>query len=236
MIGVINQPTYLPWIGYFEMISHADVFVVFDHVQFERKSWQQRNKVKTAQGPLWLTVPVQHTERDVTRICDVKISFDHGNPLQQHWATICHSYKKAPCFNEFAPIFQKVFERKHELLRDLNLDLIKAVLSVLGLKPKILCSSDFGFRDQQLGKTERVINTCKKASIDCLYDGESARGFLDLGLFAKEKISVLFQQYYHPAYSQMYPPFVPFLSAIDLIFNEGSKALDIIKQGGNYGQ
>ena len=111
MKGTILQPTYLPWLGYFEMIGHSDVFVVFDHVQFERKSWQQRNKIKTANGAVSLTVPVQKMPRE-TKISEMKISYERCNPLERHWKTIELSYKKAPYFEKYKSCFENIYSKK----------------------------------------------------------------------------------------------------------------------------
>ena len=90
---VIMQPTYLPWLGFFELLSQADVFVIYDDVQFIRSSYHQRNRIKTANGVTELTIPIQHTGQD-TLINQAHISFDHGNKLQDHWKTITNAYKK----------------------------------------------------------------------------------------------------------------------------------------------
>ncbi len=230
MNGFICQPLYLPWMGYFEMIGATDVFVVFDHVQFEKKTWQQRNRIKTAQGQLWLTVPVQKTPRG-TRICDVKISYAGGNSLLKHWETICWNYKKAQFFDEYKGHFEQVFNKKFDLLRDLNVELIKVICGILGVKTKIVYSSELGLNDAALGKTERVVNLCEIASIDFLYDGLSAKDFLQLDLFESKGIKIQFQQYNHPKYNQLYGEFVPYLSIVDLIFNEGEKSLEIVNSG-----
>ena len=102
--GTVLQPTYLPWAGYFDMIDSTDIYVVFDHVQFERKSLQQINRIKGPNGEHWLTIPVQKVARD-TPICDIRISYDQGDPLSKHWKAITSAYKKAPYFAEYRPFF-----------------------------------------------------------------------------------------------------------------------------------
>ena len=146
MKGTILQPTYLPWSGYFEMISSSDVFVIFDHVQFERKSWQQRNKIKTANGVLYLSVPVVKAPQQ-TPISDIKIFYGNENFLQSHWKTIELAYKKAPFFNEYKPHFEKIYSKKHILLRDLNVEIIKLICDILGIRKKIVFSSNMGLKD-----------------------------------------------------------------------------------------
>lgn len=229
MKGTILQPTYLPWLGYFEMIGHSDVFVVFDHVQFERKSWQQRNKIKTANGAVSLTVPVQKMPRE-TKISEMKISYERCNPLERHWKTIELSYKKAPYFEKYKSCFENIYSKKYVLLKDLNVEIIKSVCDILGVKKEIIFSSEFNLKDEGMGKSEKVINLCKKAGIDHLYDAKGAEEFLDKSLLKKEGISINFQDFLHPEYPQLWGEFVPYLSIVDLLFNCGSDSIKYIKQ------
>lgn len=230
MKGTILQPTYLPWIGYFELIDPSDIYVVFDHVQFERKSWQNRNKIKTANGEICLIVPVQKMPQK-TPISKIKISYQQGNPLKNHWKTIELAYKKAKYFEEYKSLFEKVYSIKYVLLKDLNITIIKLVCEILGIKKNIVFSSELNLEDKDMAKTEKVVNLCKRQGITHLYDAKGAEEFLDKSLFKKEGISIDFQDYKHSKYSQLWGEFIPYLSVIDLIFNEGDKSLDIIRSG-----
>lgn len=226
----ILQPTYLPWMGYFEMINSADVYIVFDHVQFERKSWQQRNRIKASNDVVWLSVPVEKASRD-TRICDIKISYANGNPLEKHWKTISLAYKRAPYFNKYESFFEAIYHKKYVLLRDLNVDIIRGICNILGIKTKITFSSGLDLNDQDMGKTEKIISLCKKVGVTHLYDAKGTQDFIDTSSFQKQDVKVTFQDFQHPEYSQLWGKFVPYLSIIDLLFNEGDKALSIIKSG-----
>ncbi|MEK7665083.1 MAG: WbqC family protein [Patescibacteria group bacterium] len=233
MKGIILQPTYLPWLGYFEMINSSDIFIIFDHVQFERKSWQNRNKIKTASGQAYLTVPIQKSPQD-TPIYKIKISYQQdrqGNPLEKHWKTISLAYKKSPSFDKYKQFFEKIYYKKYILLRDLNVDLIKLICDILGIKTRIVLSSELNLKDDNMGKTEKVINLCKKQGIDILYDAKGAEEFLDKNLFEKENIKIIFQNFQCKEYPQLWGKFIPYLSTIDLIFNQGEKSLSIIKSG-----
>jgi hypothetical protein len=225
--GTILQPTYLPWSGYFELIDSCDVFVVFDHVQFERKSWQQRNKIKTSSGETYLIVPVQKAPQK-TPIYEIKISYDNGNPLEKHWKTIELAYKKAPYFEKYKPVFEKIYAKKYVFLKDLNIEIIKAICGVLGIDKKIIFSSELDLKDENMEKTEKVINLCKKLKITELYDAKGAEAFLDSQLFLKNGISISFQDFQHPEYPQLWGKSIPYLSVIDLIFNKGEESLSII--------
>jgi len=230
--GTILQPTYLPWLGYFEMIGSSDVFVVFDHVQFERKSWQQRNKIKTPNGEAWLSVPVKKMPRK-TRICDIEISYNQGDPLKNHLKTMEMAYKKTPFFEKYEPFFSKIYSKKYTLLRDLNVDIIGLICGILGFKTEFIFSSELDLDDNNLEKTEKVVNLCKKAGIGHLYDAKGAEKILDKSQFEKNGVEISFQNFRHPEYPQLWGEFIPYLSVVDLIFNQGEKSFSIIKSGVN---
>lgn len=231
MRAVVLQPTYLPWMGYFELIDATDVYVVFDHVQFVKKGWQQRNRIKTPNGVIWLTIPVKKAPRG-TRICDIEISWERENPLEKHWETIAFGYGKAPYFNKYKFLFEEIYSKRYTLLRDLNVELIKTICNILGIKTKILFSSELNLSDEDMGKTEKIVNLCKKVGITYLYDGKSAQDFIDLSLFEKEKIQIAFQDFHHPTYPQRYGDFIPYMSVIDLLLNTGEDAISYIREGG----
>lgn len=232
MKGTIMQPTYLPWMGYFDLMDQSDIYVVFDHVQFEKKSWQQRNKIKVSNGAIYLTVPVQKMPRK-TKIYDVKISYNQGNPLKKHWETVSLAYKKAPYFNKYKSFFDTIYSKKYVLLKDLNVEIIKGICNILGIETEIVFSSNLDLKDENMEKTEKVVNLCKKMNITHLYDAKGAEEFLDESLFQKEGISITFQDFHYPEYPQLWGEFVPYLSVIDLLFNMGEKSLSIIRSSRN---
>lgn len=230
MKATILQPTYLPWLGYFEMIDHVDTYVVFDHVQFVRKSWQQRNRIKTANGTVTLTVPVKREKRE-TRICDIEISYDREDILLNHWKTIELAYGKARFFNNYKESFEQIYTQKFNKLRDLNVAIIKNILNILGIKRRMIFSSELNI-DEKIGKTNDIVNLCKKIGITYLYDAKGAEDFIDVSIFEKDNITIQFQNYEHPNYSQLWNnDFVPYLSVVDLLFNEGEQSLEIIRKG-----
>ena len=230
MKGTILQPTFLPWLGYFEMIHSSDIFVVFDNVQFVKKSWQQRNKIKTANEITTLTVPIKKTSRS-TYINNIEISYDHGNPLEKHWSTIEFAYKKSPYFKNYSDIFESIFKQQHSTLLDLNMNLIQNICKILKINTKIVFASHFMDNFLKNNKTENIIDLCNSIGIDSLYDAKGASSFLELSKFKDNNIKIEFQEYVHPTYSQMWGNFVTHLSTIDLIFNEGKNSLDIILSG-----
>ncbi len=230
MKGTILQPTFLPWLGYFEMIHSSDIFVVFDHVQFVRKSWQQRNKIKTSNGIVTLTVPIKKTIRE-SPINKIDISYDHGNVLEKYWKTIELAYGKAQYFDNYENQFKTIFFQKYTKLIDLNVELIKTICNILKINTKIIFSSNFLNKSSKINKTENVVTLCKNIGIDELYDAKGAENLLESDIFDRENIKINFQNYEHPKYNQLWGDFVPYLSVIDLLFNHGNESLKIINSG-----
>jgi hypothetical protein len=230
MKGTILQPTYLPWLGYFEMIDASEIYVVFDHVQFVKKSWQQRNRIKTANGVVILTIPI-HREQRSDKISEIKISYDRENPLEKHWKTINLAYGKAKYFGKYKSVFQDIYSKKYTYLKDLNVEIIRNICQILNINTKIILSSELDLNVEILGKTEEIISLCKSVGITHLYDAKGAESFIDASLFKKEDIILEFQEFEHPKYNQLWGDFVPYLSIIDLLFNEGEKSMDIIRSG-----
>lgn len=226
----ILQPTYLPWIGYFDMIAATEKFVVYDHVQFVRKSWQQRNKIKTANGITMLSVPVQH-DVQTARICDVKISYDSGNALHKHWKSIEVSYKKSPYFKLYEPVFKDIYFKEYVYLKDLNVALIRAICNLLGIKNDFIFSSELKIeKSGSDNKSQDVVDLCKAIGANYIYDAKGAEAFLDKEVFRSNGVEIRFQEYEHPNYSQLWGEFQPYMSAIDLLFNEGPASMEIIKK------
>ncbi len=224
MIISIHQPQYLPWLGYFDKIDRSETFVFLDNVQFKKNEWQNRNKIKTAEGWQWLTVPVLHNFGQT--IHDVKIN----NTVQwgrKHLSALLTNYSKAPFFSEYIEFFKSLFTAEWESLADFNIHVIMFLIEALGLSgKKIIKASEF---EQRHGNTNRLIDICKKLGGNVYLSGKDGANYMDLAKFKEEKIDVIFQEYKHPVYSQLYGEFEPFLSVLDLLFNCGPESLSILK-------
>ncbi len=232
MRTTILQPTYLPWIGYFEMIDATDQYVFFDHVQYSSKSWQQRNRVKAAHGEVMLSIPVLSDGSQDVAILDKRI--DQKQPwVRKQLKTIKLAYQKAPYFERYFQAFTEVMERKPELLVDHTMGVILFLIGAFGIETTIRRSSEIlaGTDDTGLGKTEKVVNLCEKAKATLLYDGAVAADFLKLDQFEQKGIEIIFQHYEHPAYPQVGKQFLPYMGAIDLLFNCGPDSLAVIRSG-----
>lgn len=222
---VVLQPTYLPWIGYFGMIDLADVFVFYDDVQFSVQSWQQRNKIKTAQGWMWLTVPV--VRQFGSTINETRIN-NSTNWNKKHSESIRQSYSKAPFFNKYASIFEETYESAWEYLADLNIALIKEITRVSGLETKFMVSSELEVKG---AKTERLMSTLKKVGADEYISGPGAKDYIEINSFRENNIKLYWYEYEHPVYPQIRGEFVSFLSIVDLLFNTGDEAVKYIREG-----
>lgn len=224
----IHQPVYLPWLGFFKKITSSNVFVFLDDVQYEKNGWHNRNKIKTKDGSIWLTVPVNST----TNIKLNEISIDHtSNWLKKHKKSIYLNYVKAKFFDSIWPEFELIYQKDHELLIELNLEIIQLILKKLNIKTKTILSSDLNI--MQSG-SDRILEICKNLQADRYLSGIQGKNYLKIDDFKKNNIEVLFQNFQHPIYSQLYEPFLPNLSTIDLLFNEGLNSPNVLKTSSNF--
>jgi hypothetical protein len=225
----ISQPTYLPWLGYFDLIDQVDAFVILDSVQFEKQSWQQRNRIKTPIGLQWLTVPVIFRGRLGQAIKEVEIrdtEFWHD-----HLRAIELNYRRAPHFEDyFDQLGSRIMCGPGTRLADLNVRLIEWLMSVLGIRTKLLFASQL---DQPGKKTELLANICIALGAEQYISppGSSVYLLAEREQLFSRSIDLFFQHYEHPQYGQSFPPFCPQASVIDLIFNEGPRSLEVIRQG-----
>jgi|SRR5215472_4094043 len=227
MIVAAHQPNYLPWIGFFEKMARADCFVIVDHVQFERQNFQNRNRIKLADGVRWLTVPV-HRGRQADRICDKEIvagASIHTDWQRRSWLTLANAYAAAPYFSTYAEELRAVYERPWQRLVELNVELIELCRRWLGITTPTLRSSTLAVTDARTGM---IVQFCKQVGADTYLSGTGgSKHYLDLGLLKEQGIAVAWQKFVHPTYAQLHGPFVSHLSVIDLLFNCGphSRAL-----------
>lgn len=222
----IMQPTFLPWIGYFDLIDQADAFVFLDNVDFTKQSWQQRNRIKTANGVQWLTVPILWRGHSGQKILDVKINQAYKYK-EKHIKTITQSYCKAPFFNLYVEEFSNIFVEPYQKICKLNIDLIVWLCKKLGMETTFIRSSELEINGD---KVERLINICRAFDADCYLSPPGSREYIEENnLFISNNIELMYHNFQHPHYSQLHGDFVPYLSVIDLIFNEGPNSLDIIR-------
>jgi hypothetical protein len=222
----IVQSSYVPWKGYFDLIRACDEFVLLDDVQFTRRDWRSRNRIKTKDGTAWLTIPVQSKGRYLQRIDEVVVSDpDWG---VRHWETIRASYARAPFFADYAPRFEAIFRHPPSArLSEINHALMTAICGALGIMTPITWSTDYHARE---GRNERLVDLCVQAGATEYLSGPNAAGYLDRAAFEAAGITVRFADYTgYPEYPQPHPPFEHAVSVLDLLFSAGPQALDYMK-------
>ncbi len=224
----IMQPGYLPWLGFFELIYNSDIFVLFDDVQYTKKDWRNRNRIRTSNGWIWLTVPVLTKGNRLQRICQARVNNSTNWP-QKHLKAIEINYKKAKYFDQYFTGLVKIFNSKWDYLVDLDIEIIKWVTGSLGIDKRILKSSELNI---MVDGQEKIIEICKKLGSNELYDSKAAALLLNEEDFMRKGIKIIFQNYEHPVYEQVYKPFMPYMSVVDLLFNCGEKSLKVMLNKG----
>ncbi len=225
------QPTYLPWLGYLDLIDQVDHFVILDDVQFEKQSWQQRNQVRTPKGLEWITVPVYIKGRFGQLIKDVKIHT--GKFPGSHVKQLRQNYNRAPHFSAMIERLEakvcQAAESGH--LCQLNLSLIDWLCDIFSIDtPRVLSSALVGVTGKRSDRLVKILNALGATEY------VSPIGYFDyickdMAVFQENGIHVKFANFVHPSYPQVYSPFMPFASAIDLAFNVGAEGLSVIRSG-----
>jgi len=227
MIIAGHQPEYLPYIGLIYKAMKADVFVLVDHIQYGKKQFQNRNRIRTAHGAdgwTWLTVPVITHNKIEQKIYNVRINNDL-NWREKHFKSIYYSYNGAPFFKEYISLFKKVYSKKWEILEDLDETIIKLIFKILDTKIKIVRSSDYDISGK---KTDMLIDMCKKIGASGYLSGPGGKLYVEEAKFKEAGLSHQYSEFKHPIYEQRFKPFVPNMSVIDLLFNCGPKSKEII--------
>lgn len=225
MILTAHQPTYLPWLGLFAKIAQADKFCIFDAVQSERRGWTTRNYIKTANGPLLLSVPVASKDHFGKRICEVELMV--GNWTRKHMRSIELAYRKAPYFEQHFAGVGAILDLYAEggLLADLNTDILRYCLRALRIQVPLVKASDYAFDGE---KSALVLDMCKVLGAKSYIFGGEGENYADAEAFARAGIECRFQHYEHPVYPQLHGAFEPRMSILDLLMNCGPSSLGIL--------
>lgn len=226
----ILQPSYLPWIGYFDQINRSDTFIFFDDVLYTKNDWRNRNKIKTPNGSLWLTLSVKLKGRISNQLKVKDAVIANSDILRSHLKTIGMNYKNAQHFESFYNLLKEILNRDYQLLTNLNIDIIKMITKYLDLSAvSFLHSSELNILYDN--PTDHLLKICKKLKATHYLTGDSARGYLSEEEFKKNNIVLEYQNYQHPIYRQLWGEFIPYLSIVDLIFNEGKRSKEILSGG-----
>lgn len=235
MIVAIHQPHFIPWLGYLDRMARADLFILLDHVQFERQNYQNRVRIKTGQGPQWLTVPVLQASRE-ERILEKRIE-PRGDGrhdwTRRAWLTLQYAYQGAPFFDEYAPALRGLLEARYDRLVDLNAGILDFLRSAFDIRTPMIRSSELAPAGQ---RSDLVLDLCQRVDADAFLGGlGGSRSYLDERAFARAGIEVLWQRFEHPRYAQHPRPaqFVEGLAAIDLLFNCGPDSGAVLRGSAN---
>ena len=222
----IMQPTYLPWSGYFGLMQSVDVFVLLDSVQFARRSWQQRNLIKTANGAKWLTVPVLSKAKRQQLICEVELD-KSSDFAAKHRRGIEMSYAKTPYFSQYADTLLPLLNDNSPLLVDLTVGLILQLKAQLGIDTCVLRASELNGNGN---KADLLASICKKIGATSYVSPPGSKVYLDESdAFEKIGVALQFYDFKHPEYSQLFGEFLPNMSIVDMLFNCGERASAMLK-------
>jgi len=228
VILAAHQPAYLPWLGLFHKMAISDNFVVLDDVQFEKNSFINRNRIKTAQGDMWLTVPVLMTGHIQKTIHDIEIN-NNVDWRSKHWKSIYLNYKKSPYFNRFSDFFEDLYKGEWIKLYDLLDYTMSFFIKELKIDTKIYIQSKLNITTK---KQLLILDLCKHFNAKIFVFGALGKDYADSELFETNGIKILFQDYKHPAYHQLWGGgFISNMSIIDLLFNEGERSFEILMSG-----
>jgi hypothetical protein len=229
--AAIVQSNYIPWKGYFDLINMVDEFILYDDVQYTKKDWRNRNKIKTINGLMWLTIPVKTRGKYHQKIKDTVIDYPMWN--KKHWHSIASNLSKAKYFRTYKDIFEELYLGSCEkYLSQVNFKFLTAICDILGITTKISWSMDYHLYEK--GKTERVIELCKQIGATIYISGPTAKPYTDEEKLQSEGIKLQYINYSrYSEYNQLFPPFEHQVSIIDLILNTGPDASKYMKSFSN---
>lgn len=221
----IQQPEYFPWIGYFDKILQVDKVVFLDNVQFKKRYFENRNKVRTYQGWTWINTPVKTKGRYTQKIMEVEI--DNSRPWQKRIIfTITHHYKKSPYWKDFGEELCELISKPYELLVDFNLEISLFLMDKLGVKPEWCLASSL--KTEHSG-SDLILEICQKMNATDYLSGKDGKDYLKGEDFTINGIQIYYQDFVHPVYTQIHGDFKAGMSVIDLYFNHGPDSTNIIK-------
>ena len=217
MIVSIHQPAYLPWLGYLHRIALSDRFLFLDTVQFQKGSFQNRNKIKTDGGWMWLSVPVKKKGHMAgVKLKDLRI--DNALPWQRkHIRSLSQYYGQATNFDEVMNLFGPIFNQQWENFSDMCFEMLRLFLEKFEIHTEIIRASSFA--QSELSKSELLLHYCQELDADCYIAGPLSDNYLDFELFKKKGIDVRPHHYEHPVYTQQFGDFQANMGAIDLLMN-----------------
>lgn len=223
----ISQSNYIPWKGYFDNIALVDEFVLYDDMQYTKRDWRNRNKIKTSQGLQWLSVPVEVKGKYFQKINETKIS-DNSWSIK-HLNTLKHNYSKANCYKETIDYIEDLYLTvPNTTISEVNFHFLSKLCAYLDIKTKITFSNDYKLLES--GKTERLVDLCVQLGADEYFTGDAAKNYMDESIFENHNIKLKYYDYTdYKHYSQLHGDFEHGVTILDLIFSEGKKSRNFLK-------
>ena len=234
MICSISQPTYFPWLGQFNLMDQVDIFVFYDDVQIVKQTWDIRNKIKTNNGPLWLSVPILHNKHFNQLLFNNTLLDEKKNWKVKHFKSIQNAYSKAPFFKEVLNWLEQVLLNEITILGELHIFLIEEIAKAIGIKTEFVRSTNLVSKEGV--KEERLISICSELGSYTYLSPLGAYAYIEkekvAGAFSTSAVQLLYHHYEHPTYPQLHGEFSNYMCILDLLFNIGFKnALAVIKSG-----
>jgi hypothetical protein len=225
MIATIHQVNYLPWLGFFSKVKSSDAFVMFDVADYSKNGNMNRNKIRTADGWTYLTIPIEKKWHRKP-LYEVMLPADEKWKAI-HWKTIMLNYKKASYFSSYGDFFEKLYRKSHKTLVEINQEIIFYLFEQFGINAKIFKTTQLDI-NRGLKKTDILLDILEKINAEAYLSGEGGRSYIEEEKFKEAGIELRFQKYEHPEYMQRFDGFIPFMAAIDALFNVGEKAKELI--------
>ena len=230
MIVSINQPAYLPWMGYFNRIVKADIHVVLDHVQFEKNSFTNRNKIRTKDGTLMLTVPLK-TKGLFGNLPINAIEVANHSWKINHFKNFETAYLKSPFFKQYSSVLSTFYSNEFSKLIEIITPINNWLLKELNINTNIIYSSELKMSSL---KNDLVLDICKQLNATTYLSGPMGRNYLNIQSFKDNNIEVLYDDYTHPTYNQFNGEFEPYMCVLDLLFNYGSESRHFFSKKYNF--
>ena len=231
----INQPTYFPWVGYFDLIDQVDTYIFYDDVQIVKQSWGTRNRIMTSAGIQWLSVPLIQNQSHKSKYFNSTYIIENPIWKTKHFKSIKYAYSKARYYKELIFFMEElILNNKNKTLGDFNMHIIKSIANKIGINTEFISSSELNSKNKS--KDFRLVDICKELNAIIYVSPIGSSSYIetnnDEGAFLNSGIKLKYHNYLHPIYNQVFKPFSSHLSIIDLLFNEGfNNTLKIIRDG-----
>lgn len=222
----ISQSNYIPWKGFFDTIAYCDIYVLYDDMQYTKRDWRNRNKIKTDQGLKWLSIPVEVSGKYHQKIRDTRISDSKWN--EKHWNLLKHNYSKSKFFKELLSWLEPLYLTcNYQYLSEINYHFIISINKYLGINTKLIFSSEFNLHEE---RSERLAVICEELNAKEYVAGPSSKNYMDHEPFNQRNISIEYMDYSgYPEYDQFHPPFDHSVTILDLLFHKGPNAYQFMK-------